>query len=301
MDQSATHHPQEPTVPSVAGASEPRRLSSGANSLSSSSINTIRAEGSTQTQGGGHATVGMGNSPRGSSELEHHPDHRALHLSGDQIGRAEQASRSTVQEEADKWAAWQNSAPVDSTIFRHQQAQNPTRNVRRSRSSSDGYRPSQGLSPSSMSRTMGEALMGAHHKRKPLVDRVDKAVLSRSESWNNGNSEQRMELTADRPLDAVVPRRIRSISEREKKMTLSKALQKANDAVLLDNAQNYRDAIYAYKEACNLLAHVMGRTTGEDDKSKLSAIVSIVRLDLDHLLTCCSVILTRIVFSSFSD
>jgi len=87
-----------------------------------------------------------------------------------------------------------------------------------------------------------------------------------------------MDNTLGKPQDGVAPRRIRSISEREKKLTLSKALQKANDAVLLDNAQNYRDAIYAYNEACNLLVHVMGRTTGEDDKNKLNAIVSITKI-----------------------
>jgi CRISPR/Cas system Type II protein with McrA/HNH and RuvC-like nuclease domain len=58
------------------------------------------------------------------------------------------------------------------------------------------------------------------------------------------------------------------------KAMLSKALQKANTAVLLDNAQNYEGAIEAYSDACDLLQQVMVRTTGEEEKRKLQAIVS---------------------------
>lgn len=58
------------------------------------------------------------------------------------------------------------------------------------------------------------------------------------------------------------------------KAMLSKALQKANTAVLLDNAQNFEGAIGAYSEACELLAQVMSRSSGDDDKKKLEAIVS---------------------------
>jgi hypothetical protein len=55
---------------------------------------------------------------------------------------------------------------------------------------------------------------------------------------------------------------------------LSRALQKANAAVLLDNAQNFDGAMQAYSEACSLLQQVMLRSTGDDDKRKLEAIVS---------------------------
>ncbi|EDN94723.1 hypothetical protein SS1G_10597 [Sclerotinia sclerotiorum 1980 UF-70] len=53
---------------------------------------------------------------------------------------------------------------------------------------------------------------------------------------------------------------------------LSKALQKANTAVLLDNAQNYEGAMQAYSEACNLLQQVMSRSSGDEDRRKLEAI-----------------------------
>jgi hypothetical protein len=59
------------------------------------------------------------------------------------------------------------------------------------------------------------------------------------------------------------------------KAMLSIALQKANTAVLLDNAQNIEGAMQAYSEACNLLQQVMRRSSGDEDRRKLEAIVSI--------------------------
>jgi hypothetical protein len=56
---------------------------------------------------------------------------------------------------------------------------------------------------------------------------------------------------------------------------LSKALQKANTAVLLDNAQNIEGAVQAYSEACNLLQQVMMRSSGDEDRRKLETIVSL--------------------------
>ncbi|KAL1999148.1 hypothetical protein VTN02DRAFT_4963 [Thermoascus thermophilus] len=54
---------------------------------------------------------------------------------------------------------------------------------------------------------------------------------------------------------------------------LSKALQKANTAVLLDNAANFEGAIEAYSDACQLLQLVMHRSNGsEDEKLKLQEI-----------------------------
>lgn len=58
------------------------------------------------------------------------------------------------------------------------------------------------------------------------------------------------------------------------KLMLSKALQKANTAVLLDNAANFEGAIEAYGDACHLLQTVMLRSSGPDDeKVKLQEIV----------------------------
>ncbi len=57
------------------------------------------------------------------------------------------------------------------------------------------------------------------------------------------------------------------------KAMLSKALQKANTAVQLDNAGNVEGARQSYAEACDLLQQVLLRTSGEEDKKKLEAIV----------------------------
>ena len=57
------------------------------------------------------------------------------------------------------------------------------------------------------------------------------------------------------------------------KAMLSRALQKANHAVLLDNAQNFEGAMDAYGDACDLLQQVMVRTSGDEDRKKLEAIV----------------------------
>lgn len=59
------------------------------------------------------------------------------------------------------------------------------------------------------------------------------------------------------------------------KAMLSKALQKANHAVLLDNAQNFEGAVGAYADACALLQQVMQRSSGDEDRKKLEAVVSV--------------------------
>ena len=69
----------------------------------------------------------------------------------------------------------------------------------------------------------------------------------------------------------------RNSKQPSQKAMLSKALQKANTAVLLDNAQNFEGAMQAYSEACALLQQVMLRSSGDEDKRKLEAIVSIGR------------------------
>lgn len=58
------------------------------------------------------------------------------------------------------------------------------------------------------------------------------------------------------------------------KAMLSKALQKAKHAVLLDNAQNFEGAMDAYRDACALLKQVMARSATDEDRNKLEAVVS---------------------------
>ncbi|KAJ9626380.1 hypothetical protein H2203_004012 [Taxawa tesnikishii (nom. ined.)] len=64
---------------------------------------------------------------------------------------------------------------------------------------------------------------------------------------------------------------------------LSKALEKANTAVLLDNAMNYEGALDAYWDACRLLQLVMERTAGYEDKRKLDAIRDTYTARIDEL------------------
>lgn len=82
---------------------------------------------------------------------------------------------------------------------------------------------------------------------------------STQKSSGGGNSRQRRSRTRER-------------SEKDKKTMLSKALQKANTAVVLDNAQNFEGALDAYGDACKLLLQVMDRSSGVEDKRKLEAI-----------------------------
>lgn len=77
------------------------------------------------------------------------------------------------------------------------------------------------------------------------------------------------------------------------KTMLSKALQKANAAVLLDNATNYEGAIDAYTDACQLLQHVMHHSGGNDEKQKLEEIVRGPSMSIIYLC-----IVTLIIFSS---
>ncbi|OAA39079.1 Homeodomain-like protein [Metarhizium rileyi] len=72
-----------------------------------------------------------------------------------------------------------------------------------------------------------------------------------------------------RSVDLAKPRTGKPPSQ---KAMLSRALQKANTAVQLDNAQNLQGARESYAEACDLLQHVLSKTTADEDKNKLEAI-----------------------------
>ena len=69
------------------------------------------------------------------------------------------------------------------------------------------------------------------------------------------------------------------------KAMLSKALQKAKHAVLLDNAQNFEGAMDAYSDACALLQNVMQRSSGDEYLMKLESVVSSTRLSWTDVLT----------------
>ncbi|KAL8725712.1 MAG: hypothetical protein Q9181_006308 [Wetmoreana brouardii] len=70
----------------------------------------------------------------------------------------------------------------------------------------------------------------------------------------------------------AVERHDRDRKAPSQKAMLSKALQKANHAVLLDNAQNFEGAMDAYADACALLQRVMLRSSGDEDRKKLESV-----------------------------
>lgn len=72
-----------------------------------------------------------------------------------------------------------------------------------------------------------------------------------------------------------------------KKSALKRALDKANTAVLLDNAQNFEVATEFYDAACELLGVVIGKSRFEEDRRKLEAIVSLLQgLDVGLCVVC---------------
>lgn len=92
-------------------------------------------------------------------------------------------------------------------------------------------------------------------------------------SLTRGHSRNRSQVGKDSSGTASSDKS-RASKQPSQKAMLSKALQKANTAVLLDNAQNFEGAMQAYSEACNLLQQVMMRSSGDEDRRKLEAIVS---------------------------
>lgn len=65
-------------------------------------------------------------------------------------------------------------------------------------------------------------------------------------------------------------------SDRDKrKNMLANALQRATEAVVLDNDHDFSAALAAYREACGYLSEVANRSSSEVDKNKLRDIVSL--------------------------
>lgn len=97
-----------------------------------------------------------------------------------------------------------------------------------------------------------------------------------------GHSRNRSQSAAKGSADTTSSTRSRADSRSgppkpaSQKAMLSKALQKANIAVKLDNAHNYEAARVSYLEACELLQQVLVRTVGSEDREKLEAIVRLI-------------------------
>lgn len=93
--------------------------------------------------------------------------------------------------------------------------------------------------------------------------------------FQRGHSRSRSQGLKSSTDSAASPKSRDRAKQPSQKAMLSKALQKANTAVQLDNVQNFQGARAAYLEACELLQQVLLRTPGDDDRKKLEAIVSL--------------------------
>lgn len=119
------------------------------------------------------------------------------------------------------------------------------------------------------------AQVGSTGRAFPGSVSKDTKMLYNANGENGGHSRSRSAGTkGSGDSTSQSKSRDRSSKHPSQKAMLSKALQRANTAVQLDNAQNPEGARTAYSEACDLLQQVLVRTPGEEDRKKLEAIVS---------------------------
>jgi hypothetical protein len=112
------------------------------------------------------------------------------------------------------------------------------------------------------------------------------ALQSRTNNQNRSPTRKgRSEDPHQSSLDGNV-QRTKSGGSKQKKSMLSRALKRANDAVGLDNAQDYAGAVKAYEEACESLKEVMRHSSNNEDREKLQQIVSRASLVGQQALTC---------------
>ncbi|KAL9098913.1 MAG: hypothetical protein Q9163_005509 [Psora crenata] len=164
-------------------------------------------------------------------------------------------------------------------------ARSPTKLAVRGKRTSSGrpsIRASPGSSPQSADRrVISRSARPTESPYSPPPSSSAKAVDRRqtpqyrnraNSAKSTGTTEGESSASDNRDLPGR-PQRRRAPSQ---KALLSKALAKANHAVVLDGKQNVEGAILAYGDACNLLRQVMVRSPGEDDRRKLEAVVSAI-------------------------
>jgi len=99
-------------------------------------------------------------------------------------------------------------------------------------------------------------------------------IQFRAHQARSPDTQRSISMTLEAQEGAQVRRTKSNGSKEEKKSMLSRALKRANDAVALDNTQDYAGAMQAYEEACDCLREVMKHSSNDDDRSKLESIVS---------------------------
>ncbi|KIW11584.1 hypothetical protein PV08_10885 [Exophiala spinifera] len=124
--------------------------------------------------------------------------------------------------------------------------------------------------------TMSVHYMKAGTTAKKPVENIASQYMA--QPARSGTQERNLEAIVQDDQNETVPgggpARAKSHRSPTQKTMLSKALARANAAVLLDNAQNIEGAIEAYDEACELLQQVLVRSSDVDDRKKLSNIRS---------------------------
>ena len=144
------------------------------------------------------------------------------------------------------------------------------------------------------------ASVGPHSKTSPAISpqtadrprsRLPESVYSQRSSTSTRQTDRRQNLDYRNRANSAkstgttegdssasdqrdLPQRPQKRRPPSQKALLSKALAKANHAVVLDGKQNVEGAILAYGDACNLLRQVMIRSSGEEDRRKLEGVVS---------------------------
>jgi MIT (microtubule interacting and transport) domain len=133
-------------------------------------------------------------------------------------------------------------------------------------------RPNENQKPASSEKTRNSG----RTQRPESRDRSRPVGHSRHIPRMDRSANESFDTTAGSSMSSVRSDRSRNRGHRSptQKTMLSKALAKANTAVLLDNAQNFEGAVDAYTEACELLRQVMLRSSDDEDKTKLSTIRS---------------------------
>ena len=106
----------------------------------------------------------------------------------------------------------------------------------------------------------------SHERRSGSRDKIHYGHHGHHRSISNSSNSYHYGIAG------TTPPRTRERRERDKKVMLSRALQKANMAVKLDHVQNYEGAVDAYEDACKLLHQVLERSSGDEDKRKLESI-----------------------------
>lgn len=173
------------------------------------------------------------------------------------------------------------SPPISDSLFDKSQDETLTRSIDNAAKIETQYR--QNSSPFSipviptLRSTYGEEELPLASDRLEMEGKLPNkdtmSINTGRESGSRGHSRRRSS-KGNNELD-----KSKGAKPPSQKAMLSRALQKANTAVQLDNAQNLEGARQAYSEACDLLQQVLKRTSTDEDKRKLEAIVSVVSKD----------------------